>query len=559
MLTGDCSIINDIKMTLPVYAVCFIYTIVVIQEVTSISGCPDIKHCVCSRNQGTKKKNVFENVECFGEFSFKDFNTPSIRKNGILSLNLRNTSERNLTNRTFRNMKLEELYISDQATTFSNTSFDSLSETLHILYLENVNISRTWILDFLRNMTVLDTLYLDRNGIYPERFPDHVFSKLNLTSLTYLSLRNCGVAQMSDQALHGLESLESLDLSNNHLPTVPKTILLLRNLKKIDLSHNARLIYVEDRAFMTLQRLEEIDLSHTGVNTLLEDSFEGLEECLQIITIHHAKMAHGYFSTMRKLRHLIHLDISYNYITEMHNTSFLGFSSLQELDVSGQRDEKGEAATNFIDSTFRGLETKLLVLKMRDLQMTSLPLAALTSLRILHVLDVSDNNFTELYESFFYGVRSETIYVQNCSIGYVNKDAFDTVSSGVNIYLDNNNIKNISFILDTAPCQFRKLSFTYNPVQCDCDVIEIASSNMVPELVGACADELYRGENLAGLHEFPIARNGCDAEHFQNSSLCTYMIVRSTSSAHSFDSKLLEMVFLGLLVIYLVTGSHNLR
>lgn len=540
-------------MTLTLTFVIYMHVMILILEVTSFSPCPGNKQCNCSRDFGKSEKrqeNAFDTVECSGEIRLPNI-SPNIRKASVFSLTLRNTSEKSLTANSFKNMKLEKLSVTDQVTSFANNSLSKLAKTLKVLHLQNVNISKTWKLDFLQDLSSLEALSLDRNGIYPEHFPDHVFNKLNLTSLTFLSLQDCGIALMFDQALYGLDTLEVLDLSNNHLSTVPKTILLLQNLKKIDLSHNMRLIYVEDQAFKTLKRLEEIDLSHTFINTLLEDSFYGLEECLQIIRLHHAKMAHGYFSTMRMLQKLRLLDISYNYITEMHNTSFIGFYSLQELDISGQRDVKGDAGTTIIDSAFRGLETKLLSLKLRDLQMTSLPLAALSSLRYLHILDVSDNNFTEVYESFFYGIKAKTIIANNCSISQIHKDAFTSLSPGVNFYFDNNHIKNISFILEMEPCEFRTLSLKNNSVECDCDVIDIASSNRVPDLIGTCADSLYRGENFVHLRELPIARNICDSEHFQNNSQCVFSY-DSSKSPLSFHCCSLQVSLIVLFLLSLV-------
>lgn len=508
---------------------------ILLPEVTSYTRCPGIQYCNCSA--GTEqpviakdtKKHAFAIIECSGDLRFRKLDFSGIKKNAIRTLRLRNTTQKNFNQNTFKGLNLEVLVISDQVSTFDNRSLESISKTLNTLKLENVNISRIWNLNFLGNLSRLETLYLDKNGIYPERFPDNVFRKLNLTSLKYLSLRHCGIARMSDKALEGLSTLETLDLSHNHLPTVPKTILLLRDLKMINLSYNDRLIYVEEKAFLTLHKLEEIDLSNTGVNTLLEGSFDGLENCLKNIHLHHAKMAHGYFSTMRKLRQLKGLDISYNHITEMTNTSFVGFWSLEELDISGQRDHKGNIVANFVDSAFRGLEVKLRKLKMRDLQMTSLPLAALSPLRYLHVLDISDNNFTEIYEDFFYGVKASIIYVQNCSVSDVLNDAFENLYHGVTICFDNNNITNISFILDTPPCQFRKLSFKSNPVSCDCDVVEIASTSRVPDLTGACADVLYGGMDLARVYELSVARNICDTTQFLNISGCSYMMTSCSS------------------------------
>ncbi|XP_045201596.2 leucine-rich repeat-containing G-protein coupled receptor 4-like [Mercenaria mercenaria] len=331
---------------------------------------------------------------------------------------------------------------------------------------------------------------------------------------------------MSGKALEGLPNLEILDLSHNYLPMVPDAILLLRKLRKLNLSFNKRLIYVHDYAFKPLRYLEEIDISNTDLSTVSEFAFFGLENSLKTLQLHHALLQDGHFSSMKELKRLKTIDISYNKIVEMHNTSFEGFVALEELDISGQSDIRSGVPyrLGFIDSVFKGVERKLKTLRIRDLGMDySLPLGALKSLQRLETLDASRNEFTEIYESFFYGIKARNIYLTDMEINSVSNFAFETLRPGVNIYFDRNNITNISFVLDTPICLFEKLSLIGNPLTCGCDVIEIAATNRISELIGTCADDFYRGENIKALPELDIAMINCDTKGYKKITHCSYI------------------------------------
>ncbi|KAH3741213.1 hypothetical protein DPMN_047933 [Dreissena polymorpha] len=440
---------------------------------------------------------------------------------------------------------MSDLKIADQYTHIDKNAFVSLQNTLTNISLININVSRTWNLDFLRDLHI-KYLSLNRNGNYPEHLPDAMFRNLNLTELRFLSMQDCGIVEIMDDSFAGLVSLETLDLSHNNIPQIGKWIQVLTNLKTVNLSHNGRLIYVGDNAFYTLHKLETLDLSHTGINAILESAFVGLENSLKVLSIHHAQLQHGHFSTMRILRKLQSLDISYNKIVEMHNTSFIGFASLQELDISGQRDRQGRevVSLNFIDSVFRGLEQTLKVLNLRDLMLTSVPLAALSPLINLEVIELSDNDFTEIYEDFFYGVHASTIYMKHMKVNEVSSDAFRTNTRGLHVVFDDNDIANLSFILDTDRCKFRRISFLDNPVQCDCDVLEIVSTKRVSEIIGACHDGIFRGEELSTLHKLPVTKTICDTQSFENVTTNCVYATRSCALYISIDLRLYLWVIL---------------
>jgi len=494
------------------------------------SICPSGSSCDCKKEHQVRKDSDKDYIVINCELSVTEDDIHVFANTSIRRLKLHNTTMTNLVAGTFKDINVETLTVHDQVTKIESDTFADIMDTLTTLKLININISRNWDLNFLKDLKI-SRLYLDQNGIYPEHFPELVFSNLSLGSLKHLSLKNCKIVDIMDNSFQGLEHLDTLDISYNNIPKIASWILRLKNLRKINMSNNKRLIYIGDNAFYSLTKLEEIDLSNTGINAILEHAFNGLEHSLHTLKLRHAQLQDGHFNTMKHLKRLKTLDLSYNKIVDMHNTSFIGFSSLQSLDVSGQRDIRDghQVSLNFVDSAFRGLDRKLLILKIRDLMMTSLPLAALSSLQVLEELDASQNEFTEIYDDFFYKVNARVIYLRDMDISYIQPNAFMDLKLGSEVFLDNNDIKNMSFILETRKCQFLTLSLKNNSVDCSCDVVEIALTNRVRHLEGTCADGFFKGEPLRRVHKLPLAQTMCDISNLRNDTNCKYTGVSRAS------------------------------
>ena len=497
------------------------FILLIIPEVLTFQ-CPDVVSCDCRQKQTSHE--ISNTVECHGDIQLNTLNSTDLQNSPITELILNNvTVDTNILDKNlFDGLNVNKIKIKSTRLKFEQDSFSLLKPSLRHLALFDVGIKFATSLDFLQGFSALETLELDKNGEFPVHFPSIVFANLSLDSLKKLSLRDCGIAKIEDSAFEGFPNVEILDLSYNKLPAIPGAILLLKNLRKLTLAHNSVLYYIHDQAFVSLNKLQRIDMSHTALHTIGLAAFYGLERSLRILQLNHGKLPYGPFSSLKNLQELRLLDISYNNIVEMHNTSFEGFQSLEELDISGQFDEANlEHSFTFVDSMFLGVESQLQVLRIRHLGLESLPLNALSRLRALRELDASENKFVEIYESFFDHISARTIKITDMGINEISKDAFDHLR-GVNIIFDRNNITNISFIKDVAPCTFNKLSFIGNPISCDCDVVEIVFTNRVGDLVGTCANKAYRGQNLKHLDKSNKALDTCDTSKLEKIEYCKY-------------------------------------
>ena len=508
----------------------------VIPEVTSFE-CPDIIPCDCKResHRSDNEVKVYNAVNCEGDMDIIHVNFSSLANNFIKTFIVRNSTKTLLTKDTFIDLQVDTVKIENTVIEIEKNTFQPLLESLRHLSLVNVKLNFSDI-TFIEGFSYLKSLVLDHNGEFPYHFPDNTFYNLSLSSLTILSLKYCGIAYIPNSSLAGLAALEVLDLSHNYIPRIPDAILTLKNLRKLFLSHNDKLTHIHNKAFIGLNKLQELDLSYTDIQIILPEAFTSLEKSLLSLKLNHCSLPDGHFNTMRELHTLRHLDISYNKIIEMHNTSFIGFDNLESLDISGQAEIRDGFVYHviFTDSMFRGIEDTLRILRIKDLRLTTLPLAALSSFRNLDILDASNNDFSdEIDDGFFEGIRAGTVLLENCGISEISSEAFVTVPKGIRFNFDRNNITNISFILDTRLCHFSGLSFIDNPVLCDCNIVEIALTDHVNDLKGTCADPLYYGEKLKNLHKLAITRTMCGAAIFQKPKIDCSRVNTGTRVPHN--------------------------
>ena len=83
----------------------------------------------------------------------------------------------------------------------------------------------------------LQTLILDKNSI--RSLEKDVFKSVGLLNLRIISLRDCGVEYVDDNAFRDLKIMTSLDLSENNITKIfPKTFDGNDNLKTLRLSSN---------------------------------------------------------------------------------------------------------------------------------------------------------------------------------------------------------------------------------------------------------------------------------------------------------------------------------
>lgn len=519
---------------------CWFYFFIwsVLCDVTS-SRCPTLNQCQCyTEDKSRQIKYVITCVNITQNLlhQFKQFRGKTISK-----LLMNNNTFSDITDDTFQGLTIHELDLSfSEFESIGGKTFSRI-KSLSKLKLNNAGLNFK-NLDFLTNLTRLKYLSMDNNDVYQVRFPSNQFREKNLRSLKGLSLSGCEIVKIPDNTFEGSTNLEKLNLSSNKLTEVPDAILKLVNLKVLDLSHNEKISHIHNKAFSSLKKLRKIYMKGTDNTRIESEAFTGLEETLEVLVLADGQLTGGYHlaRALRPLRSLKKLDLSNNMIIHMQNDSFDHFHSLNELDISGNR-------LVFTDTTFQGLELSLTTLKIRHMELTTLPLDSLIILEKLYNLDASNNLFTSLNRGFFGKIKAKNIILTGMNIDSVESSAFKDLSGPIILILDHNSISNISFILQLDTCFFKKISLLDNPLICDCDSLAIVNSNISLDISGNCGDNRFNGSDLNKVKLETSVTEECDLMKYKTHACNPYQVNRSDHK----QSSLHYLVFLIIIQVYL--------
>lgn len=338
---------------------------------------------------------------------------------------------------------------------------------------------------FLTNLSALTELILDSNIIHNYQneiqfFPNDIFRDLRLHSLRRLSLRSCGITDIGPRAFAGLESITEIDLTYNYLENVPPAILHLKHLQRLFLGGND-ITTIEARSFYTLRNLEEIVLDYNELSEIEENAFVGLEDCLKELELHANDLKQIPTTALKRLKKLLFLKISKNDIRIIDN-AFQGDYQLNMLDLDSN-------PLTFSKSTFQGLEHSIETLFLRNVGISAVPLVALSRLQVLSYLDISHNHFhSKIFDTNLSTLTVKTLVMSNNSLEHISPTAFSRLRHPIGLDLDNNNISDITFIVEAPLCSFRYVDISGNPIECNCDVEEILHSGTIFDmgLTGTC-------------------------------------------------------------------------
>ncbi|XP_021363056.1 leucine-rich repeat-containing G-protein coupled receptor 5-like isoform X2 [Mizuhopecten yessoensis] len=362
--------------------------------------------------------------------------------------------------------------------TLENDSLSLVSRHLTRLVLEGNRIALDQGLWFLRGLHTLNELVLDSNTIQNEyhTLPGILFRDLQLTSLRKLSIKNCGISKVTPTAFLGLDHVEELDLSYNHLESVPEAINVMKKLQKLVLYDN-NIAILSDHSFRGLHMLAEIDMSLNMMSNIESDAFSGLEESLTELKLYSNALSAIPSNSLHKLRKLHFLDLSKNNIQFIQGNAFNGLPNLKMLELDYN-------PLIYYHEMFSGLEDTLETLTLRATKLTSFPVNALSSLRKLTDLDLSMNQISKPMGIGKLWLKNLALARNN--IVSLSPSAFSGLSRSISVDLDNNNITSISFLLEVTPCSFSYLDLVGNPVKCDCDTERIINSGMILGIGGTC-------------------------------------------------------------------------
>lgn len=457
------------------------------------TDCPEVKGCQCLVETDWLTGNRRYIVNC-AKSNLKSFpDLKSLSKTTITKLLLNGNNISRIAKEDFCNIEAKELDVShNPMLTIDNNTFACLRTKLTVLSLENVGLNINNGLAFLKGLRNLRELNLGSNNDFEldSILTRNVFRDLDLYSLKKLNLANCQLSNMNISSFSGLEGLEELMLEYNYFESVPYEIKRLAGLKHLNLYGN-EITALTNGSFSTLRRMEKLNLGSNEIYTVDDDAFRGLESNLHQLDINDNELTFVPSKAIRKLRSLTTLNLAMNFIENIEDDAFQGQYRIKELILDGN-------PINFSAQMFNGMEHSIERLRIRNMRLTSLPLASLKKLKTLKTLDMAQNRIKDIQKGFMQGLHVESLYLSANNISHVSLDGFSDLGHQLDLDMTSNKISNITFILFSKPCAIRNIDVSDNPIVCDCALEQIKTSGVVSSLVeGDC---LFHGGEKAGFH-----------------------------------------------------------
>ena len=289
----------------------------------------------------------------------------------------------------------------------------SQSGYIQELYLQNNSLSALAprIFHGLKHLLVLN---LSRNEISDNLLSPETFS--SLVRLMVVDLSYNQIREVKQNVLNGLTSLQLLDLSHNQLTSIHRRIFLsLRNLHTLKLSHNA-IDRLHPQSFAGLRVLSSLSLERNKLKKINE---EVLANCTSLTTL---VLSGNLFNQvprgLRVLSKLKTIDLSYNFIDKLDNSSLSGLNpDLYGISLAGNGISKFNAsvfvpiskvevlnlANNEIDKLQQGVFNEVPKLRMLRLDHNRLKdiNGILVGLADLQWLNVSSNQLRWFDYAFF--------------------------------------------------------------------------------------------------------------------------------------------------------------
>lgn len=194
-----------------------------------------------------------------------------------------------------------------------------VSRTLEILNLRKTNMTRFCT----KSLGNLKSLFLDGNnfeaidsisgcssGLLNLRFEDE-------SRLESLSIANCSVGVIGENAFQNMQNLRVLNLARNKFEVLRReTLVQLKSIQELNLSETSLRVIPDFSVIGTLQKLSMNNMRYSGIFQSTSSSVWNLRH-LQTLSLAYNNIQTLQTSIFSHLTSLINLDVSFNQITSL--------------------------------------------------------------------------------------------------------------------------------------------------------------------------------------------------------------------------------------------------
>lgn len=314
---------------------------------------PDLQTaCLCAYNLGHELSVQCDQVDFAVLVQALDKYT---RTTPIDLLYVNNSTVPRLGANVFANLRLHNVQLSScQMRSIDPAAFAGQEQSLKNLNLQDNQLEEVPI-GALQPLALLSLLDLSKNRI--GSIPAEAFAGLQRLATLKLSDNNVTLAA---GAFRGIEaSLKNLNLKGTKQKRVPESVRGLRALAFLDLSQNG----IRElpgpggiRTFEGLETLTALNLERNLIQSLGETAFAGVRKTLSSLSLLNNLMSDFPVGAIHALKELRVLDIGFNLLTALPETSFRGNPSITLLALDGNPlPTVPERALAHLNRTLRGL------------------------------------------------------------------------------------------------------------------------------------------------------------------------------------------------------------
>jgi len=262
--------------------------------------------------------------------------------------------------------------------------------------------------------------FLEVTGSTRLELEEDLFLRWNITSLTFLVLKENNITKIWQQAFYSLADLETLDLDVNRITKLDsQTFYYNTRLQRLYLSRNSSTA-IHPLIFQENLILSYLRLGFNNIISLHPDLFKNNLELLAV-GVEGNGLTDIHPSTFRNNRKLYEVNLSGNRIISIDPETFSQNWSLFNLFLSNNR------ITDVYPSTFRN-RSSLINLDISRNKITSLNPDTFIHNKHLRDLYLQGNNITEISKSSFHGLENlQVLDLSNNNIGDLNPLVFQNI------------------------------------------------------------------------------------------------------------------------------------
>ncbi|KAK3099427.1 hypothetical protein FSP39_004169 [Pinctada imbricata] len=398
---------------------------------------------------------------------------------------------RNLTQKTFQNLQgLNLTYLHLRNNHIVNVSEDSFGKLHHLKSLVfqkekhfKPNVMRNLLFNVTRNLVSLKIDGFNWTSVWND-FPHDLFAGLRNSSVQNVSLTTCNMSRFNGSWFDNVDTLRSLDLSENFLRNGTARYNGLNTLQSLNLAFNSYKyfpdfcenklpslkklnfasnkitdLYTLHENLKCLDELEELNINGHAIRIIYQNTFSSLRslKVLRISELSQIRYISGNAFNSSSLQSIFFYDNGFIFSKHSLDTTgtFANIPNLQNLDIS----------RNYLDMKTTDFQhmlqplTNLTNLTMYDLGLFFLPYNLSGLLPSLISLNVSKNEFSKLDGPRIFGEAST---IKRLSLSQ-NRISIFNQSTLTESLLDNLDFLNLS--RNPLSCSCQDIKWLYNWLQ----------------------------------------------------------------------------------------------